>query len=167
MRLLGAVLILAATGSVGFHMAAGLGRQAVLLRQFCTALEVMHGEVQYNQTRLPQLCRVVSQHCSGAAENLFGEIAAGLERDLESSAAAIFQQTMERCPAPAEAVQIWYSLAQTFGRYDPQRQGEAIAGARQRMELLCRRAEELRKGRCRQFRLFGVCAGAAIVLLLL
>lgn len=166
-RLWGAILVLAATCSAGFHMAAGVSRQLAILRQFCVALEVMQCEIQWNQVKLPQLCQLLSKHCTGAVAQMFADLSQILQHGTDEPVEKIFNSVMQQHKIPADAMEIWQNLAQTFGRYDPERQAMAVHGAQERMRILCQRTETERKFTCRKFQLFGICSGAALVILLL
>ena len=62
---------------------------------------------------------------------------------------------------------IWHDLALTFGRYDPARQADAIDAALAQMQPLAQQAASVRAERGRQCRVFGICGGAALAILLL
>lgn len=165
-RLLGAACVLVGAAGAGFLRAAHWAGEAALLASFCQALARMAGEIRCNQTRLPPLCRQLVRELTGPARTIFLEVAQGLEAGARP-AEELWDAALGRHGCPAAARQIWHDLALTFGRYDPARQADAIDAALAQMQLLARQAASARAERGRQCRVFGICGGAALAILLL
>ena len=167
LRLLGSVLVLGAASAVGFQMAASVNREVQTVRQLCSALDVMQREIRWNQRSLPQLCRMLQQLSSGPVARMFADAAGQLEQGSEQTVAEIFDWSMQRHAIAPDAAALFLTMAATLGRYDPEQQALAVAGTYEQMCSLCRSKEAQRSAACRRLRLFGVCGGAALVILLL
>ena len=147
-RLLGAACVLVGAAGAGFLRAAHWAGEAALLVSFCQALARMAGEL------------------TGPARTIFLEVAQGLEAGARP-AEELWDAALGRHGCPAAARQIWHDLALTFGRYDPARQADAIDAALAQMQPLAQQAASVRAERGRQCRVFGICGGAALAILLL
>ena len=79
MKLIGAGLIIAACGAVGFSMAASHRREEAALRQLIRALDYMGCELQYRLTPLPDLCRQVAEETQG----VIGQVIKNLTQELD------------------------------------------------------------------------------------
>lgn len=164
LKVLGAVLIVAGCGGVGFRIAANHRREECSLRQLICALDFMECELQYRLTPLPQLCRLT------AKEFVQLPIFEALALELESQISA----DMERCMAsalrrvknvPHETEQALLQLGKSLGRFDLQGQLRGFEAVRQE----CRRNLEYlgnnRENRLRSYKTLGLCAGAALAIL--
>ena len=78
---LGAVLILAATGIIGFAMAGNVQRQKRILRDLHGILIRFRAEIRCSRPPLVNLCRLVAKSTHGAVKQSFYLLADDLERD--------------------------------------------------------------------------------------
>ena len=147
MKWIGALLVIAGCGGVGFTMAASYKREERCLRALIRALDFMTCELQFRLTPLPDLCRAAgSQICPDADSCMYAALS-----------------KMENLPATtAEALG---QLGKSLGRFDLNGQLQGI----EQVRVHCRRAlSELEAGRdqrIRGYQTLGVCAGAALAIL--
>lgn len=165
MRLLGAILVLTATTCTGFRMAAACRLERAMLWDLTAALERMRGEIQWSQPPLSELCRLVGGSLSPQTSAIFSRAADALDREV--CAREAFKQAMKQAGLPNEVQQIWAGVAETFSRFDPEQQAAMLQAALLQMRQLATRAEETSRYNSRKCRIFGMSAGAALVILLL
>ena len=79
-HLMGAVLLAAGCGYLGFQAAEGLRRRSRNLSEMARALALMEGELELGSPPLGQLLERVAGRCSGPAKALLEGCAQGLER---------------------------------------------------------------------------------------
>ncbi len=167
-KLIGAGLIIAGCGSVGFSMASAHRREETALRQLSSALDFMECELQYRLTPLPELCRNAAADCSGCIKDVLLCLASELENQIAPDASACMNAAIAKtAKLPRRVQKNFMELGVSLGRFDLQGQLQGLENARQ----LCRRdLEELsqnRDVRLRSYQTLGLCAGSALAVLFL
>lgn len=165
-KLMGAALIVAGCGGIGFRIAANHRREEANLRQLIGILDYMECELQYRLTPLPELCRQASKEFSGLMGELFLELGAEMEAqtspDIESCMLAAVGKTEKLTPLTREGLLLFGKSA---GRFDIEGQLKGLEAVRQD----CRRQLEAlscnRDTRLRSYQTLGLCAGAALAIL--
>lgn len=166
-RWFGALLIITGCGSIGFSLAAGDRQRERFLRQLIQVLRSMESELQYRLTPLPELCRQAAKDSSGALQDVFLNLA----RELDWKAAPDVYSSMEEAMRksrnlPVTIRQHLKCLSRTLGQYDLPGQLLELQAVRKNCE------EELsvllngKEGRLRSYQTLGLCAGAALAILL-
>ena len=165
-KLLGALMIVAACGGMGFSLAAGHRQRERMLQQLIQAVEFMTCELQYRQTPLPQLMRLCAEETGGLIRKAFSELAQELERQLAPDAACCMAAAVERIPKlPAAIREKLLLLGRSLGRFDLSGQ---LAGLEAVAQLCKRDLQGLlvnRDARLRGYMTLGLCAGVALVIL--
>lgn len=164
---IGAALIICGCGFAGFSMSAAYRREERELHQLLGALDYIACELQYRATALPELCRQAASERSGCVGTLFGNLAkeldAQLAPDVQSCLAAAAATAGDLPGRIQKAVCI---LGASLGRFDLQGQLQGIEAVRSycRSELETMAAG--RDSRLRSYQTLGLCAGAALAILL-
>lgn len=165
-KILGAVLIIAACGGMGFSLAAVHRRKEQMLRQIMAAVKFMACELQYRQTALPNLLAMTAAETTGAISQIFLAVARELERQIAPDAACCMNAVLEQFPKLPEMVaQKLQLLGRTLGRFDLSGQ---LSGLETVSQLCKRDLDGLllnRDARLRSYGTLGLCAGAALVIL--
>lgn len=167
-KLIGAVLIIAGCGGVGFSMAAAHRREENALRQLVSVLDYMGCELQYHLLPLPELCRRVAGECGEPVCLVMKNLAAELESQIAPDAAACMTAALAKTPKlPHRLRKNLNELGVSLGRFDLPGQLKGLEAAR----LACRRdLDELshdRDTRLRSYQTLGLCAGCALAILFL
>lgn len=167
-KLIGAVLIIAGCGGVGFSMAASHRREEKALRQLIRALDYMGCELQYRLTPLPELCRCAASECEGAVSQVFCNLAIELESQIAPDAASCMNAAASKTAGlPQRTKKNLLALGSSLGQFDLQGQLTGLEATRKQ----CRRElEELSKDRdirLRSYQTLGLCAGSALAILFL
>lgn len=127
MKLLGALLIVAAGASFGISKYLALKRRADTLSGLLSALEQMRGEISLRLTPLPELAKLLSERGSAPVRAFFRCLCAGLERLDESSFAALWEGALPALgPLGGEALEALRPLGMTLGRFDAGEQEAAL-----------------------------------------
>ena len=156
LKLIGAVLIIAGCGGVGFSMAAAHRREENALRQLIGVLDYMGCELQYHLTPLPELCRSAATESGGVISQILLRLATELESQISPDAAACMNAAISKTPKlPSTA------------RFDLQGQLKGLEGARQQCRHDLEELSEDRTMRLRSYQTLGLCAGAALAILFL
>lgn len=166
LKWIGALLVVAGSGGVGFSMAASYRREEQELRYMAAALDYMTCELQYRLTPLPELCRLAGKESGGCVSKLLKNLADKLESGVGTDAASCVAATVQAAGGiPHRLRQCFALLGTTLGRFDLEGQLSGLEAVRTH----CRRELELlsagRENRLRSFQTLGLCAGAALAIL--
>ena len=167
-RLMGAVLVAAGGAALGFQAAAGLRRRVRAARQTEVGLAVLERELELSAPPLSWLLERGAAQAEGSARKLFQDCIRGLDSlDREEFSALWRRLVRERDELGEQGQAVLAALGDTLGRYDAQRQREAIAAARRRLEELAAQLETDSRRQGRVYQALGLSGGAFLVILLL
>lgn len=168
LRWIGALLIVTACGGCGFSMAAGRRREEKLLGQLLQILQLLEAELRYRLTPLPDLCRMAAGETRGTLRtlflNLYRELSWQKLPDAGSCMAAAIQRTGD---LPSVVRRPLVQLGQTLGRFDLEGQLQGLQSVEKRCLHSLESIQNNRDERLRSYRTLGICAGAALAILLL
>ncbi len=167
LKIFGALLIVAGGGMFGFSLASAHRREESALRSLLSALDFMQCELQYRLTPLPDLCREAGRQ----TKNGIGQVFLALSQELETQTHADVARCMDAvllqtASLPLRARKALAILGSSLGRFDVQGQILALEGVRAhcRQELDTLTLD--RDARLRSYQTLGLCAGAALAILL-
>ena len=167
-RLIGAVLVAAGGAALGFQAAAGLGRRVRALTEMAEGLALLERELELSAPPLPRLLERGAEHSRGPARALFQGCVRGLDSlDREDFSTLWRRLVREQTGLPAEGQAVLLPLGDTLGRYEGERQREALSAARRRLGELAGRLEADSRRQGRVYQALGLSGGAFLVILLL
>ena len=162
---IGAMLVVAGCGAVGFSVASGHRRTEAGLRQLMDALAYMESELSFRLTPLPDLCRLTGK----AQKNGVGQALLTLAQELESQISpdvnACVHGMLCKVELPKPVQEAFCQLGTSLGRFDLDGQ---LKGLGQVQDFCRRELENLslhREERLRSYQTLGLCAGAALAIL--
>ena len=165
-KLLGALLILAACGGMGLSLAGSHRQKERQLQQLISAARFMACELEYRQTPLPQLMHLCADETGGWISRVFSLLAYELERQLAADAACCMASAVAQVPKlPVVVQEKFLLLGRTLGRFDLRGQ---LAGLEAVAQLCQRDLDGLllnRDARLRSYMTLGLCAGVALVII--
>ena len=168
MRWIGAVLVLSACGYFGFYMAASHKKDENTLLQIVSAIEYMECELQFRMTPLPQLLKQAAGQISGIAHNVFSALAAELECQISADVACCMETVLQKqCGIPKCADEVLRMLGRGLGKFELQGQLKELESVRTVCERFLAELENNRDVKLRSYQTLGLCAGAALAILLL
>lgn len=168
LRMTGAVLVAAGAAWLGFQAAAGLRSRTRAIRDMAGGLAVLERELELNAPPLSRLLAQGAARSQGIAGALFHACAQGLDNLAQESFADLWRRLTGRLfQLGREGQAVVAPLGDTLGRYDGERQREALAAARRRLEELAAQTEEDSRRMGRVYQALGLSGGAFLVILLL
>lgn len=166
-KLFGAVLVLCGCGFVGFSMCASYRREERQLRQLLGALDYMACELQYRVTTLPELCRQASIQREGFVKLLLSNLAFELESQVTPDAQSCLAMAAARSgPLSSRMEEAICILGASLGRFDLQGQLQGLEAVRSYCSTELKQMADGRENRLRSYQTLGLCAGAALAILL-
>lgn len=169
-RWLGMILIAGASVSVGFGAALRIRQTTTQLGQLANALEVMRCELEYAMTPLLQLCQVVAKTSKGAIHALFVNLGQALTQDETWDTSRAMRQAIAQTKTLCLPEDILFSLlemGQTMGKFDLDGQLSMLEMTQKRIQACLERYQRDQAQRCRSYQALGLCAGAALIVLML
>jgi len=164
---IGAILIVVSCSGCGFTIAAGKRREEKLLCQLIGILQFMEAELQYRLTPLPELCRMAAGETKGTLRtvfiNLYRELSWQKLPDAGSCMYAAIQRTGE---FPPRVRRLLVQLGHTLGCFDLSGQLQGLKTVRNRCEESLEHIRKNRDERLRSYQTLGICAGAALAIIL-
>lgn len=167
MKIIGAVLIVVACGGFGFMVAASHLKEEKSLRQLIMLLDYMESELQYRLTPLPMLCRQAAGEGSTQVHKSFLYLAYELEEQVSPDVSRCMSAALEKVrELPRFTHKAMLTLGHCLGRFDLEGQLKGLAFVRQQccqdLDKLCKNKDT----RLRCYQTLGLCAGAAMAILL-
>lgn len=167
MRILGAFLVFAGCSGFGFSMAAAVRTEEAALRQLLRALEFMYAELSYRMPPLGALCRSTGAIVKGPVQKVFLALAEEVERREAPDGKACMEAVLEKRRVSPGVREQLLLLGETLGRFDLPGQLRGLDQVRGEVQRLLTQMEQGRENRLRSYQTLGLCAGAAIAILLL
>lgn len=164
---IGAILVITGCGGFGFSMASGYRRQEMMLKQLIRVLQLMENELQYRLSPLPELCRQAGKEAGG----ILGDVFLNLARELDWQAApdvcsCMSEAIRKSCDLPVNLRKHLVRLGHTLGRFDLPGQLQELQAVRSDCEKELELFHKNRNVRLRSYQTLGLCAGAALAILL-
>lgn len=165
---IGAVLIILGCGGFGFSLAALHRREEQTLRQLISSIEYMTCELQFQMTPLPDLCLQAGREQRGVVGNVLMHLGEELDAQISPDVGSCMHAALTTAgEIPTKTLENLRLLGNSLGRFDLSGQLNALESVR----ASCRRDLEAltnnRDTRLRSYQTLGLCAGAALAILLI
>ena len=165
---IGSLLIILGCGGFGFSLAANHKREENCLRQLIGALDYMGCELQYRMTPLPDLCRSASQQCKGMVGQVLRRVSEELDRQVSPDTASCMYAALTQSEAlPHITRKKLQLLGATLGHFDLAGQLSGLEAVRESCRNDLSTLTKNRDSRLRSYQTLGLCAGAALAILLI
>lgn len=165
---IGAILILGSCGGFGIGLAVHQKNEERLLRQLVEILEEMLWELPFQLTPLPELLRHAVGSKKGILSGVLLELARQLDRQVLPDAPSCMNAALEGVELNYPRLQRQLDrMGQSLGRFDLSGQLQGLGAVKLSCGEELRQLRDSRDLRLRSYRVLGLCAGAALVILLL
>lgn len=165
---IGAAMVIVGCGAFGFGIAATQKREMVLLRQLMKILMYMECELQFHFTPLPSLCRQAACEVTGALRSLFQKLADELDGQISPDAAHCMHAAIQKQGNLTKYTKAHlYELGQSLGAFDMSGQLKGISSVRESCNRSLIQFDNNKDARLRSYQTLGLCAGIALVILLI
>jgi len=166
LRLTGALMIILGCGGIGFSCSFFYNREIQGMREFIRMLDVIEAELDFRQTPLPALCTLASRHCE-----IYGKVLCAFSDALESQIApnpgACMKVALARFHTlPENARTCLQAFGECMGLFDVKGQVLQLQTLKEQSRRLLGELEANKDLKLRTYRILGVCAGAALAILL-
>lgn len=170
LRLIGAVLVIGATGAMGLSGVRRLRARVAAIGSLVVSLELMESEICSRLAPMRQVLEQLSDEAPDPARKLFRNAAAGMERLGKFAFSQIWREAVKstrELGLRQDEAETLSELGLCLGRYDVKEQSESILRVKRRMESFLKRAEAERDRDSKLHAFFGIASGVFAVIILL
>ena len=161
-------MILLGCGGFGFVVSKNAKKEIIALQNFLLATEYMICELRYRMTPLPNLCVATSQVTRGVVSEIFAALGEILELQTSSSVSACMDIVLQKHQIYSEKVTaLFRNLGQRLGIFDLDGQIDVLSTLRLEGKGLLKSCQDGHSTRSRSYKTIALCAGAAIVILMI
>ena len=165
---IGAVLIVVGCGGFGFCLCAEHRKQESGLRELIAILDYMACELQYHMTPLPELCHTVARESGGILGQLFFALSVQLEQSTNTDVASAMESALAKAGyLPDKTRDNLLLLGRSMGRFDLTGQLSSLEAVRGSCRKDLETYSSGREVRLRNYQTLGLCAGAALAIILI
>ena len=167
-KLIGSIFIVAACGGFGWRLVAIHLKEERMLRQLIAVLDYMACELQYRHTPLPLLCRQAASETTGKLCEIFLLFTHKLEDQASAEVNGCMQLALNAFKdIPKLTQEALELLGRSLGRFDIQGQLLGLETVRAQCRRNLDELNQNKPARLRGYQTLGLCAGAALAILLL
>lgn len=166
-KIIGVILVIAGCGGVGFLIAAAHKKEIKTLKQLISALDYMECELQYRMLPLPELCRQTAYMQAGQLRPVFLQLALEMDSQVSPNVEKCMTAALEKsCNIPGHTRRILEQLGSSLGCFDITGQLKGLDAIRNESRQILKSCCENKDVRLRSYQTLGLCAGAAVAILL-
>jgi len=167
-KIFGVVMTVVGCGGVGFQIAASYRKEEKSLQQLSQILEFMECELQYRMTSLPELCRQAGRTYKQTPGGVFSDLATELESQISPNVACCMAAVLRKNKnIPPITRSMMEQLGASIGKFDVSGQVKGFISVNEACKRNLYALSEGRDARLRSYQTLGLCAGAALAILLI
>lgn len=167
LRIIGAVLVVISCSGFGFMLALNYKMEERYLRQLLEAINFMECQLQFSVNTLPELSLSAAAAAGGGIEKVLMQFAAALETNCYTDPSACMDSVLAGQKIPPVAKSLLASLGRTLGSFDLDGQLKALQAVQSDCAQQLIKHTENKDVRIRNYQTLGICAGAALAILLI
>lgn len=168
LKWMGCILIVASCGGFGFALAIQYRREIALLQQLETAVRYMRCELSCRVDSLSQICAGVAGQVTGPIQDILQSVSMELDKQICPDASSCMQLVLSSYVGiPENARLCLQQLGASLGRYDLAGQLGELDAVHERCNILIAEMWEQKDKRTHAYQTLGLCAGAAVAILLI
>lgn len=168
LKIFGVMLIVIGCGSVGFCIANNHRLEEKNLRTLIGIIDFIRCELQYRLTPLPELCSLISTEYAAPFNKIFNQLSVELDEQISPDLARCMAVSLEKLqvitPKTRECLLL---LGKSLCRFDLDGQVKELDAVRQECKRNLSLLSNNRDSRLRSYQTLGLCAGAALAILLI
>lgn len=168
LRIIGAVFIFASCLGLGLYIAANTRREIKYLKSLVNAQEFMICELQHKAPALADLSRRTAQECYGRLRDVFLNLADELESNFFTDATQAMDKILRNVSdIPSYTQNALHRIGNSLGYFDMDGQVQRMQSVLEACRLYLQQLMRNSDSRIRQYQTLGLCAGAALIILLI
>ena len=166
MRLLAALMLVAASGAFGYSLVLAEKRRERLVNGMITRLEILRSEISARLSPLPDCFRLLSETGPEACRSFYSSLLDTMDALGEMEFARLWDACLSVQELPAEAASALSELGKSLGRYSAQEQRSAIERCIERLKFCSAERHEKSQQTARLRLGLPLCAGVLLAVIL-
>lgn len=167
-KIIGALFVIVACGSVGFYMAAEHRRTEKTLKQLLSAIDYIGNELQYRMSTLPDIFRQVATLYQGVIGKFFKLLTIEMEKQvLPNMICCVDAVIPQITDMPKPVKECLVLLGRSLGQFDVDGQLKDLSNVREECSTRLMKFTDNQEVRLRSYQTLALCAGAAVAILLM
>lgn len=167
LKLFGAILVIAGCGGFGILIAVTHKKEVNALDALLQTLDFLMNELRYRLSPLPELCSMAANITNGTLHEFFLRLEKEMNKHISHNASACVTAVLDKMDCiPSTAKDLLQRMGDSLGQFDVEGQLNALEALRlQAAEIKENQSKNLNE-RLRSYQTLGLCAGAALAILL-
>ena len=167
-KMIGALCIVTACAGFGILISTFHKQEVNSLKDLISALDYMECELQFRMTALPDLCRRTAAECDGKLRRVFLTLSNELEDQIAPDVGQCMRSSLDKISdIPKQTSQCLVILGDSLGRFDLDGQLKSLESVRMECRERLKKLNDKSEKNLRSYQTLGICAGAALVILLM
>lgn len=166
-KLFGVIMVVLGCSAWGCIIASKYRQECKALEQLLHLLQIMESELQYRMTPLPDLCLIAADSVNGIMHDIFCDLSQELNQQISPNVSLCMRSVLSTRSSPIHVNMLLEKLGKTLGRFDYNGQLKGIKAVYHETHCKLTALVNNQDSRIRSYRTFGLCAGLAIVILLI
>ena len=168
MKWIGVLFVFVGCGYIGVLCGHCYRQEEACLQQLCEHLQYMICQLRYQQTPLPELFSQLKTEAKQPLRTFFAHVFDELQTRTSSDASGCLMRALESSSnLPVQTRNCLLLLGRSLGRFDLSGQLSGAETVYEHCKEKCAKMEKNHTVYIRSYMIFGLCAGAAIAVLLL
>ena len=165
-KLIGAILIIAGSGSFGFLISLSHKRTVRIMKEFMAAIEYIVCELRYRMPPLPDVLKQTAENSTGTIQKFFTILADELEGQVSPNVSCCVEAALTQIKDMPDIVRKGILLlGQTMGKFDIEGQLRGLNNVYQECSIMLTTFANNQEVRLRSYQTLALCAGAAVTIL--
>lgn len=167
-RLIGACFIILGCGGFGVVLSRNAKNEINALQNFLFAIEYMECELKYRMTPLPNLCLGAASISKGIIRVIFGSLGKKLMQNISPNVSECMNSVLKcNTNIPPKLYSLLINLGERLGKFDLDGQVHVLTSIHELASIELKRCQQGNDIRSRSYKTIALCAGAAMVILLI
>ena len=168
MQLLGAAMTFTGSAMIGYMLAATYRKECAAISDMIDILDAMECELQCRLEQLPVMLTNITAGKDGCVYKFFRILIDELELQTSANVTDCITVALNRShDLPASCASFIKKIGQSLGKYNLNGQLLEIRGLRREIELYKDKLSTEQTAKIKNYKTFGICAGLAIVVILI
>ena len=168
LKWIGAVFIIVACLTFGLLIVYFHKKEIKSLKGLIYAIDFMECELQYRIPPLPELCRRTADKCIPDLKKVFLNLSYELEEQIVPDVKICMNSVLSKATdIPNETRRCLTILGHSMGKFDLNGQLKALENVRKECEGKLKKISGCSDERLRSYQTLGICAGIALIILLM
>ena len=168
LKIFGVIFVVVGCGSVGFRIANSHRLEEKNIRNLIGVIDFIKCELQYRLTPLPELCYMIASEFTAPFNKIFHQLSLELDEqispDIERCMTVALEKIQTITPKTRDCLLL---LGKSICRFDLDGQIKGLDAVRQECKRNLNLLSSNRDTRLRSYQTLGLCAGAALAILLI